>query len=141
MALALAACEGPASEPTGGPEPDGWMTINGARVAVEIVRTPAEQRLGLGGRDALAWNHGMLFPYDEPGFPGFWMRGMRFDIDIVWIRGDHVVDISHGVRHVPGENGPTVRPRELTDKVLEVPAGYAAAHGWRIGHKATLQIE
>jgi hypothetical protein len=75
----------------------------------------------------------MLFVYDQPGFYSFWMRGMRFDIDIVWIRAGRIVDIAHGVRHVPGENGPTVRPAELVDRVLEMPAGYAQTHGWRVG--------
>jgi uncharacterized membrane protein (UPF0127 family) len=140
IVLACLACEGtPGESASTGPEPDAWMTINGTRVALELALTPSEQRLGLGDRDSLAWNHGMLFLYDAAGFPGFWMRGMRFDIDIVWIRGDRIVDISHGVRHVPGGNGPTVRPRELTDKVLEVPAGFATAHGWRIGQPAELE--
>jgi len=137
--LTLAACEVTGGTPADATEPEAWMTINGARVALELAHTPAEQRVGLGGRDSLAWNRGMLFLYDEPSFPSFWMRGMRFDIDIVWLRGDRIVDISHGVQHVPGGNGPTVRPRELTDQVLEVPAGYAAAHGWRMGHQATLE--
>ena len=115
------------------------MTIRGTRIALEIAATPADQRLGLGQRDSLPWNHGMLFVYDEPGVPRFWMKDMRFDIDIVWIRGDRIVDISHRVPHVPGGKGPTVAPRELTDRVLEVPAGCAAANGWRIGHRAILE--
>jgi hypothetical protein len=137
LALALLACEGGAASPVA--RPDAWLTIRGTRVALEIADTPAKQRLGLGRRDALPWGHGMLFVYDEPGFPGFWMKEMRFDIDIVWIRGDRIVDISHQVPHVPGGNGPTVAPRELTDRVLEVPAGFAAANGWRIGHKVDFE--
>jgi uncharacterized membrane protein (UPF0127 family) len=116
------------------------VTIRGQRVNVEIVQTPEQQSLGLGRRDSLAWDHGMLFLYDEAGFYGFWMKEMRFSIDIVWIRGDRIVDITHRIPFTPGENGPTVRPREIADRVLEVPAGYAQARGWRAGDRVTLEL-
>jgi uncharacterized membrane protein (UPF0127 family) len=118
------------------PSPTGpAATIRGQRVELEVTRTRAEMARGLGYRDSLAAGHGMLFRYDLPDFHGFWMKGMRFDIDIVWIRGGRIVDISHQVPHVPGSNGPTVRPREAADTVLEVPSGYAAIHGWRVGDR------
>jgi len=142
VAIGLAlACDRPLTTATPDADaPDGWITIRGQRVALELAVTPAEQQLGLGRRDALPWDRGMLFLYREPGFPRFWMKDMRFDIDIVWIRDDRVVDISHGVPHVPGGNGPIVAPIELTDKVLEVNAGYAAAHGWRPGQRVALEL-
>jgi len=113
------------------------VTIGGTSVEVEIVRTPAEQALGLGNRDSLAWDHGMLFVYDEPGFFSFWMKRMRFDIDIVWIRDGRVVGIAAFVPwpHEDPDRPATVRPPELVDTVLEVPAGYAQAHGWRRGDR------
>jgi uncharacterized membrane protein (UPF0127 family) len=136
----LTGCERAIPAAPEGPRPDGWATIRGQRVALELAITPAEQRLGLGRRDALPWDHGMLFLYTQPAFHRFWMKDMRFDIDIVWIRGDRIVDISHRVPHVPGGNGPTVAPAELADKVLEVNAGYASAHGWRPGHRVELEL-
>lgn len=115
------------------------VTIRGTRVAVEIARTPEQQQLGLGRRDRLDWDTGMLFLYDEPGFYAFWMKEMRFDIDIVWIRGERIIGVSHRVPHpgadAPGGNGPTLRPPELVDRVLEVPAGYAEAHRWGRGDR------
>ncbi|HKE11823.1 MAG TPA: DUF192 domain-containing protein, partial [Myxococcota bacterium] len=55
-------------------------------VRVDVARTPEERARGLGGRASLAPGAGMAFPFDEPGRPAFWMAGMYFDIDIVWIR-------------------------------------------------------
>ena len=144
VALALAtllACGAPADSARSGQtvaDHTASVRVRDQRVSVEIARTRAEQALGLGQRDALPWDHGMLFLYEEPRFYAFWMKGMRFDIDIVWIRAGHIVDISPRVPHVPCENGPTVRPRELADSVLEVPAGYAEAHGWRRGDRGKL---
>jgi len=130
---------GPSGRATPAPEPGAWVEIRGQRVASEVAETPAEQSLGLGRRDALAWDQGMLFFYEQPGFYRFWMKEMRFDIDIVWIRDGRIVDIAHRVPHVPGENGPTVTPAELVDTVLEVPAGYAQSHGWRIGQRVSIE--
>lgn len=140
VAPALQACGESETEPLG-----PSLQIRGQRVALEVVRTPEAQRRGLGYRDSLAWDHGMLFPYDErPAFHSFWMQGMRFDIDIVWIRKGRIVDIAHRVPHPgpddPSGNGPTVRPREISDRVLEVPAGYAQAHGWRVGDPVSFDL-
>jgi uncharacterized membrane protein (UPF0127 family) len=139
LALVVAACAlGCSSESAELPETA--VTIAGQTVGVEVVRTRSEQALGLGERDSLAWGRGMVFPYDEPGFPTFWMKGMRFDIDIVWIRERRIVGISHAVpypREDPSRPA-TVKAPGLTDMVLEVPAGYATASGWRKGNSVTL---
>ncbi len=118
-----------------GPEIDAWLEIKGHRISVEIADTPEKQEKGLGQRDSLAWDHGMYFEYDQPGFYAFWMRGMRFSIDIIWLRNARIVGFEQNIPFETGGNGPTVRPRELVDAVLEVPAGYSAARGWRIGDR------
>jgi hypothetical protein len=132
------ACSAPAEPPP--PAEGDAVVIRNRRVAVEVAVGREQQSLGLGRRDSLPWDHGMLFIYDKPAFYAFWMKEMRFSIDIVWIRGDRIVDITHRVPFAPGENGPTVRPRELADRVLEVPAGYAEARGWRVGDRVTLAL-
>ncbi len=122
-----------------GPPPDAWIEIASQRVAVELAETPEERAKGLGDRDRLPWDTGMYFVYDRPAFYSFWMKGMRFSIDIIWIRKGRIVDVHRDVPFEEGGNGPTVRPREAIDAVLEVPAGYSAASGWRIGSRVRLQ--
>lgn len=123
----------------GDPKPDGWIEIRGQRVALEIVDTAPKQAKGLGDRDSLAWHHGMYFEYPAPGFYAFWMKDMRFSIDIVWLREGRIVDVDVRVPYQEGSNGPTVRPSELVDAVLEVPAGYAVSNGWQIGDRALFE--
>jgi hypothetical protein len=126
--------------------PDGaayshQVTIRGRHIPVELALTPAEQARGLSNRDALAPGTGMIFPYARPEIQAFWMAGMRFDIDIVWIRDGRIVDISARLPRPPPEamSGaspnalPSYRPREPVDLVLEVAAGTAETAGWRIG--------
>ena len=122
------------------PDPPGdSVTIRNQRVGVEVVETRRAQSLGLGKRDSLAWHRGMLFVYDEPDFIGIWMKDMRFDIDIIWLRDGRLVDMVWRAPHDPGDSLPVYRPRELADMVLEVPAGYAQAHGWRAGDPARIE--
>jgi uncharacterized membrane protein (UPF0127 family) len=118
---------------------DAWIEIRGQRVSLEIVDTPGKQAKGLGERDSLAWHHGMYFEYEKPGFYAFWMKGMRFSIDIVWLRDSRIVDLDANVPFEKGGNGPTLRPSVLVDAVLEVPAGYSAASGWQIGDRTLYQ--
>ena len=139
--LALAACcLGPVccnspDRPSSGAE--AQVTIRQQSIDVEVVRSREEQARGLAERDSLAWGRGMLFPYERPAFVSFWMKGMRFDIDIVWIRANRIVGIAERVPHPPDpEAAPvSVRPPELIDMVLEVPAGYARTQGWSRGDR------
>ena len=137
LLLAAFACGEPKPEAFAAAE--GFVEIRGKRIAVEVADGAAEQSLGLGERDALAWDTGMYFPYARAGFYGFWMKGMRFSIDIVFVREGRIVDLHPHVPFEPGGNGPTIRPRELADAVLEVPAGYALAQGWRIGDRVVFE--
>lgn len=137
LAFALSACGEPKQNVIAAAE--GFVEIRGKRIAVEVADGSAEQARGLGERDGLAWDSGMYFPYARPGFYGFWMKGMRFPIDIVFVRAGRIVDLHPQVPFEPGGNGPTIRPRELVDAVLEVPAGYAAAQGWRIGDRVVFE--
>lgn len=120
-------------------ETEAWVSIGETRIPVELAITEEEQKLGLGERDTLKWGHGMLFVHEEPEFKEYWMKGMRFDIDIIWIRDGRISSIAHRVPHVAGENGPRVRSSELVSQVLEVPAGYAQTQGWRRGQ--VVQVE
>ena len=143
-AAALVVCAWVAVGAVGCPQPENAegaaVTIRNQLVTVDLRKTPAEQALGLGDRDLLAWDHGMLFLYDKSDFLVFWMKGMRFDIDIVWIREQRIVGMAEFVpypREDPSKPA-TVRSPELVDMVLEVPAGYARAHAWRRGDRVEL---
>jgi uncharacterized membrane protein (UPF0127 family) len=62
-----------------------YVIIAGVRLSVEVADTPAERGRGLSGREMLPENSGMLFVFDTPGRYGFWMYGMKFPLDIIWI--------------------------------------------------------
>jgi uncharacterized membrane protein (UPF0127 family) len=45
----------------------------------------AARRQGLSGRESLCSECAMLFEFESAGRHGFWMRGMKFPLDIVWL--------------------------------------------------------
>lgn len=96
---------------------------------VELAITPDQQSKGLSDRDKLETDHGMLFIFKPATQPAFWMKDMKFNIDIVWISNGEVVEIS---RNLPfpstgtrTDELPTYSPPTSIDYVLEVNAGEA----------------
>ncbi len=114
----------------------GSLKIGATTIEIEKALTPIEKAIGLSGREKLDKNAGMLFVYSQAGRHAFWMKGMKFNLDFIFINGDKVVDIRANVP-APKNNEPpaTIIPREPADKILEVTAGFAAAHRLKIGDK------
>ena len=121
------------------PLPEGIAGLpDGTTVAVEIADTPASRSRGLSGRDDLPKGQGMLFIYDTPGVYGFWMQGMRFPIDMVWMDEGKFVTVASDVPYQGASQFAITNPTAPADMILELPAGYASAHG--VVEGATLDI-
>lgn len=104
------------------------------RVSVDVVSAPADRARGLSGRAGLAPSEGMLFRFEGPKIQSFWMKEMRFEIDIVWIQDGRVVGVSERAPlPVPGEPPLFLRSPVPCDTVLEVAAGSFRRWGLAIG--------
>ena len=108
------------------------VRIGEAVISAEVAKTEQEIARGLSGREALPKGSGMLFVFDEPGKYGFWMKNMKFSLDIVWIRDNAVIGISEGLEPEGELPVHTYRPSEPVNYVLEVPAGFVEKNGIRI---------
>ena len=122
---------------------DGTVTIDGRMtVSVEIMDTPATREKGLSGRDGLGPDEGMLFLFPAADRYAFWMKDMRFPIDILWINGNELIDITTDVPlPPPNEEIPRYYPQFPADKVLEVQAGYAKKHGLKPGMEVRVNVD
>jgi uncharacterized membrane protein (UPF0127 family) len=120
------------------PSKDGVrrVTVDCHGFRVETVETEEDRMKGLGGREGLCPDCGMLFLFDRPERYGFWMKDMRFPLDIVWIDGDKVVFVA---RDVPTEPLESIAPPVPADKVLEIPAGSAERYGIRPGSPVEME--
>lgn len=119
----------------------GRMQVGEHTVRVEIARTPAQHARGLSHRDALAPDRGMLFVFPEAAPRTFWMKDTRIALDLIWIRAGKVLGVTANVRPQPGVPDDRLRRYRSpgpVDAVLEVNAGWAAAHGVRHGTPVAL---
>ena len=114
------------------------IEINGHKMNIEIVRNPIDLAKGLSGRDPLSLDEGMLFIFPKESGYGFWMKDMRFAIDIVWIKGDKVIGFIENVDPQIGVSEKDLKiysPGEPVDKVLEILGGRARSLNLKIGDK------
>lgn len=115
------------------------MRYDGGTLRAEVATTVDERAIGLGGRDALDDDAGMLFAYDEPTTPSFWMKDTLIPLDLVWIgEGGRIVDITPDVQPEPGVRDEDLRrysPGAPVRYVLEVNAGTAARLGLAVGNE------
>lgn len=58
---------------------------------LEIASEPADRERGLMGRVHLPMDRGMLFVFEEPGYPSFWMKDTDIPLDIAWLSDAGVV--------------------------------------------------
>jgi uncharacterized membrane protein (UPF0127 family) len=108
------------------------LAIGGTSVRVTVADTDRLREKGLSGHPGLAPDEGMLFVFDTDGMPGFWMKDMRFSIDILWL--DRERRIVHIVREVAPETYPeTYAPQVPSRYVIELPAGFVRKHNVRVG--------
>lgn len=103
--------------------------VHNTTINLEIADTDAERTLGLGGRDSLDYDTGMLFVFPRSGKHAFWMKGMQFSIDILWI--DKKFEVVHLESNVSPESYPKTiySPEEKSSFVLELNAGRAQELG------------
>ena len=121
------------------------VKIDDARFEVEVADTELLRKRGLTGRRHLEEREGMLFIPDGPDVPPFWMKGMLFPLDFIWIGNDcRVVDISVHAR-IPDPGTPDDRIRRYSSYypraayTLEVNAGEAGRFGIRVGDKVKFE--
>lgn len=121
--------------------PEGRETaqiiVGETSLVVDLARSGAQQALGLGYRNGLEPGTGMLFVGETAQEKTFWMKGMRFCLDIVWIEDDRIVGAAEGVCPDPTGTADKDRARFSSPvpvtHVLEVPAGWLDEHGYGSG--------
>jgi uncharacterized membrane protein (UPF0127 family) len=113
------------------------IAVGGVPLTVELAVAPAELTRGLGYRDGLEPGTGMLFIFDAAAPRSFWMKGMRFCLDIIWIENGAIQGAAESVCPDPADTADADRPSYVSPVpvtyVLEVPAGWLDANGFGEG--------
>jgi len=141
-----AAPKAPPKVPGCPPDPEGspmaatfaivFPEAGGAKVEAELARNEHDVTRGLMYRTEMPADHGMLFQMPRREEQIFWMRNTCLSLDMLFLDDDGTVI---GVlERVPILNEAPRTVRKPSRYVLEVNAGWAAAHGVRAGMRAKL---
>jgi uncharacterized membrane protein (UPF0127 family) len=111
--------------------PQENVTVNHQILIADISATNELRTKGLSVKDALAENEAMLFVFDVEGEHRFWMKDMKFPIDIIWISSDKiVVDIENNLQPCrSGDLCSIYAPDGNSLYVLETVSGFASKYG------------
>lgn len=111
------------------------MTIGQTKINLLLAKTPQQIEKGLGGLNKLDQNQGMLFLMGEKRVYSFWMKGMKFPLDIIWINEDLIEDITKDIPVGEQNNLKVYTPTKPVNYILEVNAGFSDMHGIKIGDR------
>ncbi len=106
---------------------------NGKGLNLEVRDDEIGRVQGLSGRSSLSESSAMLFVFDiESDRYCFWMKDMKFDIDILWLDSKkRIVDAKYAAS--PSSYPEEFCPKSAARYVLELPAGQALKNGLIIG--------
>ena len=133
VAVAVAACRAPSAPADRLDAPDAahlparvvLQSPSGrvSAVAVEVMRSQAEQARGLMFREKLGADEGMLFVFSESVDHAFWMKNTLLPLDMIFIdERREVVGIVERATPLSTEPRSVARPSRF---VLEVNGGFA----------------
>ncbi len=107
---------------------------------IEIADTANQRATGLSMKKFLNKGDAMLFIFPEKTIPGFWMKDMKFPIDIIWINESwKITGIEKNMQPCEGNLCPLVYPKEKIMYVLEINSGLSDKYGFKDGDSVHLE--
>jgi uncharacterized membrane protein (UPF0127 family) len=105
-------------------------------IRAEVVDDDLSRELGLSGRSSLSEDAGMLFVFEKESRYGFWMKGMRISLDIIWLNKDkHVIFVERDLPPCTDSYCPGHGPQTTSLYVIEVAANFTLRHNISNGTK------
>lgn len=119
------------------------VTVNGVKLVADIAANEAQRTKGLAVKDRLNDNESMLFVFPSASNQAFWMKDMKFPIDIIWMDVNKtVVHIEHSLEPCPAIGYcRTYTPGADSLYVLETVAGFADKYNITNGTRMEFNLE
>jgi len=109
-------------------------------VVSQIADSAGLRTQGLMFRDNLGKNEAMLFIFPEEDKYSFWMKNMRFSLDIIWLdRNKKIVDIKKDVPPCNSNICESFSPNAKAKYVLEVNSGFTDKYRINLGDNVKFQ--
>lgn len=111
-----------------------FVSIGHKKLKLLKAVTEEERKLGLSGRETLSPEEAMIFIFSYSDIYPFWMKDMKFPIDIFWIDGTGVIVFIK--ESASPESYPNTFVSNVPAKlVLETTSGFARKNNVKIGDK------
>jgi uncharacterized membrane protein (UPF0127 family) len=111
---------------------------SGKTVSVEVVNKESDRNKGLSKRMSLSKDAGMLFVYDQPVKPSFWMKDVYFPLDIIFISEDfEILEFKENLKSCIN-SCQFYTPSEPIQYALEVNGGYVTNNGIELGSRVKI---
>ncbi len=116
------------------------VTIKDKTFNLLVAKSENDRQIGLSKHKRLPQDSGMVFLFDRPDLYTFWMKDMKFPIDIIFIRGNKIVTIYPDLEPPkPNDNNlPVLSPKTRSDKVLEINAGLSKKYNFKNGDEVKI---
>jgi uncharacterized protein len=113
------------------------VTIANHNFKVSVAASQKEREIGLSEAKSLSENQGMIFLFEKPDYYSFWMKNMKFPIDIIYINQDTIVTIKNSVPSPKNSSEilPVYNSTGPSNKVLEIQAGLSKKYNFKNGDK------
>ena len=123
--------------------PKSKVTIDGHSFSVRVATTSAQQQQGLSGEKNLPQDQGMLFLFKTKERYAFWMKGMQFPLDIIFIKDNKIDTIIQNIKPPAGNttNLPIYQPDHAVDKVIEINAGLAKKYNFKKNDDVKIELQ
>jgi len=123
-------------------KPNGKVTIGTHVFNVEVAKSEKTKQVGLTKATGIKNDEGMLFAFDTYGLYGFWMKNMKFPVDIIFISDGQIVSTAQDAPLVIASNSSPVvyRPDGVADKILEINAGLVKKYNINAGDNVKIEL-
>lgn len=111
------------------------VLINGKSFNIEVVKSSKDHAIGLSKYKKISQDFGMLFVFDDKDYYSFWMKNMKFPIDIIFISNNKITTIFKNVDYPKDGNAilQSYKPDVPSDMVFEVNAGISEKYNFQKG--------
>ncbi|MBF0619045.1 MAG: DUF192 domain-containing protein [Candidatus Omnitrophica bacterium] len=116
----------------------GRVCFKDACYVVDVAGNDEDRARGFMYRERIEPGQGIFFIFDSVDIYGFWMKNVKFALDIIWLdEAKRVVYIQHQAPPCSIRPCPVYEPPVVSKYVVEIPPGDAGRLGIKVGDEVS----
>jgi uncharacterized protein len=118
-----------------------WVTIEKNTFRAEFADTDKAKTIGLSKYNSIEEDFAMVFEFEDGASPTFWMKGMKFPIDIIFVNDSKIVHIYKNANPPKSDDEELelYRAPGFVDTVIEIRAGLSDRYNFKKGDNVKIE--